>query len=170
MGWLRVPWGWYSTCLTVPLLCLCFKGACVLLTKNIVCQTIELCLSSNVWNFGHIKKHCLTNRSKQNCTAKLKCWTNNVWSLCQGLTCSLHLKVNFFAFKWSSSCIHENLNCAKFPDFQKINGFCFWQDNHHDVAETAVVGYPHDIKGEGRFSKLIYTDIVNLVFWAMYLE
>lgn len=35
-----------------------------------------------------------------------------------------------------------------------IVGFCCFQDNHHCVAETAVVGYPHEIKGEGT-SKVI---------------
>ena len=27
--------------------------------------------------------------------------------------------------------------------------FYLFQDNHPDVAESAVVGFPHDIKGEG---------------------
>jgi acetyl-CoA synthetase len=29
------------------------------------------------------------------------------------------------------------------------------QDEHHDVAETAVVGFPHEIYGEGIFAYII---------------
>ena len=31
-----------------------------------------------------------------------------------------------------------------------------WQDNHDAVAETAVVGYPHEIKGQGLWTIIIY--------------
>jgi len=34
-------------------------------------------------------------------------------------------------------------------------------DNHHDVAETAVVGYPHDVKGEGVYAYVILKDGVD---------
>ena len=32
--------------------------------------------------------------------------------------------------------------------------FFILQDDHQDVAESAVVGYPHDIKGEGNLYTL----------------
>ena len=32
---------------------------------------------------------------------------------------------------------------------KKTNCIHCWQDNHDAVAETAVVGYPHEIKGQG---------------------
>ncbi len=53
-------------------------GACVFLWKskalatrsNIVCQTSEFCLSSNVGKFGHVGKHCLTSRIAKQCFLK----------------------------------------------------------------------------------------------------
>eukprot|EP00795_Rhopilema_esculentum_P002786 gene2787-1009_t len=35
-------------------------------------------------------------------------------------------------------------------------------DNHHNVAETAVVGYPHEIKGEGVYAYVILKDGVTV--------
>lgn len=32
------------------------------------------------------------------------------------------------------------------------------QGQHHSVAESAVVGYPHDIKGEGIYAYVILKD------------
>ena len=39
--------------------------------------------------------------------------------------------------------------------------FCSLQDNHEAVAETAVVGFPHPIKGEGWL--IFVTEILRLL-------
>jgi acetyl-CoA synthetase len=36
-----------------------------------------------------------------------------------------------------------------------------WQDEHHEVSESAVVGFPHDILGEGIYAFVTLKDNVK---------
>ena len=83
-----------------------------------------------------------------------------------------------FLIWWKSSLFNATLSLPKICllyacyvyYFSLPNYFdsLFLQDYHKSVAETAVVGFPHPVKGEGRFLSISVWHSLEIVNWPKF--
>lgn len=83
-----------------------------------------------------------------------------------------------FLIWWKSSLFNATLSLPKICllyacyvyYFSLPNYFdsLFLQDYHKSVAETAVVGFPHPVKGEGRFLSISVWHSLEIVNWPRF--
>ena len=83
-----------------------------------------------------------------------------------------------FLIWWKSSLFNATLSLPKICllyacyvyYFSLPNYFdsLFLQDYHKSVAETAVVGFPHPVKGEGRFLSIWVWHSLEIVNWPKF--
>ena len=60
--------------------------------------------------------------------------------------------------KWKTLWYSHKLQTTSYLDESNLIPSCFPKGQHPSVAESAVVGYPHDIKGEGVYAYVILKD------------